>query len=222
MEKRNIFWVLITSGIAIVALLIAINLIFKKDTVNEGKFRVSDVILTSTAEITNKTNINNAWSIDLSQKNKLSLLITRAEGANVKSIRLTDITINKGNVILFEDGNESKINLSSEKQNLDIEKTFDSNNNMLIEIMALNENILKNWNIPEGTNEIIYDGRIFETAGMSLKDINFKLKFNLKITEDSGKVSILKVDLALPSEELIKNGADVRRLALDNFKFKVL
>ena len=58
MDKKKIFWVLMTVVISVLLLIVVIKVVFKKDTVNEGKFRVSDVILTSSAELTNKTEKN--------------------------------------------------------------------------------------------------------------------------------------------------------------------
>ena len=91
---------------------------------------------------------------------------------------------------------------------------------MLLELIIINENILKNWAIPEGVNEIIYDGRIFTTANMNLKDIQFKIRFDLVITESTGKTNTMKVEMKLPDEKLLVNGADVRRLDVYDFKFK--
>lgn len=221
MDKKKIFWVLITLVISVILLVVVINLVFKKDTVNEGKFRVSDVILTSSAELANKTEKNGVWSIDLSQRNKLSMLVTAATGVQIDRIYLSDITVNKGNVVFSQLDNENKITLSSKPQDLAVEYTLDEKGQILLEFVALNENILKDWGIPEDTKQIVYDGRMVKTAGMELKDIQFKLKFKLNIVEKTGKTSTMKVELKLPNEELVINGADVRRLALKDFKFKV-
>ena len=221
MDKRKIFWVLVTVVISVILLVVVINLVFKSDEVNEGKFRVSDAILTSSAELTNKTEKNGVWSIDLSQKNKLSLLITPATGAKISKIYLSEITVNKSNVIFSQLDNENKITLTRDKKDLDIEYIVDENGQILLELVALNENILKDWVIPENIKQIVYDGRMLTTAGLTLKDIQFKLKFKLNVVEDTGKTNTMKVDLLLPNEELLENGADVRRLSVSKFKFKV-
>ena len=221
MDKKKIFWVLMTLVISVVLLIVVINLVFKKDTVNEGKFRVSDVILTSSAELTNKTEKNGVWSIDLSQRNKLSMLVTAATGVEINKIYLSDVTASRGNVVFSQLDNESKITLSSSLQDLAVEYVVDENNQILLEFVALNENILKDWTIPDTTKQIVYDGRMITDAGLTLKDVQFKLKFKLNIVESTGKTNTMKVKLLLPNEELLINGADVRRLSLSDFKFKV-
>lgn len=221
MDKKKIFWILITIVIAVLLLTLIINLVFKKDTVNEGKFRVSDVILTSSAELTNKTEKNGVWSIDLSQRNKLSMLVTVATGAKINRIYLSDVTASKPGVIFSELNNENKITLSGKGQDLEVEYTLDENNQILLEFVVLNENILKDWVVPEDMKQIVYDGRMITDAGLTLEGVQFKLKFKLNIVESTGKTNTMKVELLLPNEELVTNGADVRRLALKDFKFKV-
>ena len=221
MEKKKIFWWLVTAGVAMVILLIAVKLLFKSDSVNEGKFRVSDAILTSSAKVENKTNLNQKWSIDLSQNNKLSMLLVASENAEIDSIFIDDISTSKDNIVIYQVENENKMTITEENNKMDIEYTLDENGQILVELNILNENILKNYVIPEGTNEIVYDGRIFKTAGLGLKDIKFKISFKLIITEKTGKSNVMKVKLTLPYEELLKDGASVRRLDLSNFRFKV-
>lgn len=222
MKKQKIFIVLLTLIISILLLVVVINLVFKKDTVNEGKCRVTDVILTSSAELENKSEANEKWSIDLSQRNKLSFLITTATDINISRVYLKDLKVKGTDKVVFEQLNsEIKVNLSPEKQDLDLEYTLDENGLMKIELLAINENILKNWEIPEDTKEIVYDGRLLKDVGMSIKDIEFKLSFKLCIEEKTGKTNEMKVEMKLPNEELIENGADVRRLSTKDFKFKV-
>ena len=221
MDKKKVFWSLITVVISIVLLLVIINLVFPKDEINEGKFRVSDAILSSLVEMENKTEKNGVWSIDLSQKNKISLLITAAQGADINKIYLSDIVINTGKVVFSQLDNESKISLNSKAQDLELDYYLDKNNQILLEFIALNENILNDWLIPESTKQIVYDGRMLTTAGIELKQIQFRLSFKLNIVENTGKINTMKAEFILPNEELITNGADVRRLSIGDFKFKV-
>ena len=221
MNKKNIFYILITIVISVILLIVVINVVFKKDTVNEGKFRVSDVILTSTAELANKTEKNGVWSIDLSQKNKLSLLINAASAVEIDKIYLSDVTSSKNGIIFSKLNNENKIILDSSKKELEVEYILDENNQILLEFVAINENVLKDWLVPENMKQIVYDGRMITNAGIAFEDIQFKLKFKLNIVETTGKINTMKVELLLPNSELVSNGADVRRLSLSDFKFKV-
>lgn len=223
MDKQKMFWGLLTLIIGGIVLAIVINLVFVSDKINEGKFRVSDAILTSSAELTSKTEQNNKWSVNVSQRNQLSLLITPASEAKIAKIYLTDLKVEgTNNIVFYMLNSENKLHLDNNGQKLDVEYLLDENNQIKLEFVALNENMLKNWEVPENIKEIIYDGRIFKTAGMTLKDIQFKLSFKLNIVEQTtGKINVMKVKMTLPNEELMTNGADVRRLSLQDFKFKV-
>ena len=222
MDKRKIFWWFVTVIVAIIILLIIVKLVFKSGSVNEGKFRVVDALITSTAELTDKTSQNGHWSLNISQKNMLSILIKAGKDASIEKMYITDakVTGNK-NILFYLLNSETRLGLTRKKQEMDIEYVIDDNGNIKLEFIALNENILKNWKVPENVKEIICDGRIFETAGLDIDDLGFTLSFNLNILEKNGKTNILKVKQDIPNKELLINGADVRRLPTSEFKFKV-
>lgn len=222
MDKRKIFELLLTIILAVISLFFVVKLVFRTDKINEGKFRVADVILTSTAELTDKTEQNNTWSLNISQKNLLSMLIAVGSDASIDRIYLSDLKVTGDRSIVFYLlGSENRLELNRKKQELEVEYTLNENNQIKLEFIALNENIVKNWIVPESLKEIICDGRIFETAGVSLKDLEYTLSFKLNIVETSGKTNTLKIKLDVPNEELVTSGADVRRLSLTDFKFKV-
>ncbi|MBR6688752.1 MAG: hypothetical protein IKL68_01905 [Clostridia bacterium] len=222
MDKRNIFYILLTIILSILAFVLTLKLVFRTEKINEGKFRVADVIVTSTAELTDKTAENDVWSLNLSQRNILSMLIENGNKTKIRKIYISDLKVKSKNPITFYMlDNEEKLTLTNVPQKLDVEYEIEENGQIKLEIVALNENVLRNWEVPEGTNEIICDGRIFNMAGLSLKDIQFDLTFKLNIVEEIGKNNVLKVKLTLPSEELLINGADIRRLDKTQFKFKV-
>lgn len=222
MNKQNFFVIFMTLIISIILLIVVVNAIFKKDTVNEGKCRVTDVVLTSSAELANKSELNGEWSIDLSQRNQLSFLIKIANDTKISKVYLKDIKAKDSDKVIFQQLNsESKINLNSVGQDLELEYSIEDNNQIKLELVALNENVLKNWSVPSEIKQIVYDGRIFNDVGIKLEDIQFKLSFKLCIEENTGKTNEMNVDIKLPNEELITNGADVRRLNVKDFKFKV-
>ena len=118
MDKQKIFWCLITIIIAVIALIVTINLVFRTDKINEGKFRLADFILTSQVDISNKTEVNGKWSIDLSQTNKLSMLITAAQNAQIADVSLKNINTNKENIIMSVLNNENKLSLNDSDKTL--------------------------------------------------------------------------------------------------------
>lgn len=222
MDKRKIFFWFVTVMVSIIILLIIVKLVFKSGNVNEGKFRVVDALITSTAELTDKTSQNGHWSLNISQKNMLCILIKAGKDTSIERMYITDakVTGNK-NILFYLLNSEIRLELTRKKQEMDIEYVIDDNGNIKLEFIVLNENILKNWKVPENVKEIICDGRMFEMAGLGVDDLEFTLSFNLNILEKNGKRNILKVKQHIPSEELLVNGAEVKRLPISDFKFKV-
>lgn len=222
MEKRKIFEILLTIFLSVIALIIVVKLVFKTDNINEGKFKVTDAILTSTAELTDKTKQNEVWSLNISQRNLLSILIQAASEANIDRIYISDAKVtNNKKIVFYLLNSENRIELNKKKQELEVDYTLEENNTIKLEFVALNENIVKNWLVPETIKEIICDGRIFEMAGITLNDLKYTLKFTLNIVETNGKTNELKIEIELPKQELVTKGADVRRLSTNDFKFKV-
>ena len=222
MDKRNIFYILLTIVLSILAFVLTLKLVFRTEKINEGKFRVVDFIVTSTAELTDKTAENDVWSLNISNRNVLSMLITKTEDAKINKIYISDLKVkSKKPIAFYMLDNEAKLTLTNVPQKLDVEYEIEENGQIKLEMVALNENVLRNWEVPEGTDEIICDGRIFNMAGMGLKEMEFDLKYKLKIVDDMGKTNTVVVSLTLPAEELLTNGADVRRLDRTEFKFKV-
>lgn len=222
MDKRNIFYILLTIVLSILAFVLTLKLVFRTEKINEGKFRVVDFIVTSTAELTDKTAENDVWSLNISNRNVLSMLITKTEDAKINKIYISDLKVkSKKPIAFYMLDNEAKLTLTNVPQKLDVEYEIEENGQIKLEMVALNENVLRNWEVPEGTDEIICDGRIFNMAGMGLKELEFDLKYKLNIVDDMGKTNTVVVSLTLPAEELLTNGADVRRLDRTEFKFKV-
>ena len=222
MDKRNIFYILLTIVLSILAFVLTLKLVFRTEKINEGKFRVVDFIATSTAELTDKTAENDVWSLNISNRNVLSMLITKTEDAKINKIYISDLKVkSKKPIAFYMLDNEAKLTLTNVPQKLDVEYEIEENGQIKLEMVALNENVLRNWEVPEGTDEIICDGRIFNMAGMGLKELEFDLKYKLNIVDDMGKTNTVVVSLTLPAEELLTNGADVRRLDRTEFKFKV-
>lgn len=221
MDKQKIFWAFLTIILAVLALFLIVKFILKNEGFNEGRFRVNDVIITSTAELADKTEQNGAWSLNISQNNVLSILISMAENTNIKRVYLSDLkAVGEKEIVFYLKDSENRIHLNRKKQDLDIEYLID-NNTMLLEFVLLNENIIKNWKIPQDLKEIICDGRIFETAGVSKQDLEFNLSFKLNIVETSERINTVNIEVKVPNDELLTNGADVRRLDISEFKFKV-
>lgn len=222
MDKQKIFYYFLTVILCILAFSLTLKLVFKTEQINEGKFRVTDVVLLSEVQLVDKTTTENGWRLNVSQNNRLTFLITPMSSATVKKVYITDLKVKGGqDIVFYIKDNETRLTLNRLPQTLDVEHMIDENGQIKIDLIALNENVLKNWVVPEHIKEIRCDGKIFETAGISLNTIKFDLSFKLNIEEDNGKVNTMKVNMTLPSNRLEENGVDIIKLPTNQFKFKV-
>ena len=98
MKKNNVFLAIIIAAISIaLVVLISTVVLDNSSKINEGNFRVNDAVINSTVDIKKKqkeTEIAELSNMvfDISQENKLSLLITKDEKINnayIDNIRYT-------------------------------------------------------------------------------------------------------------------------------------
>ncbi len=222
MDKQKIFYYFLTVILCFIAFQFTLGMVFKTDKINEGKFRVTDVVLLSEVQLVDKTSIENGWCISASQNNRLTFLITPTSTAKVKEVYITDLKVKGGqDIVFYIKDNETRLTLNRFPQTLEVEHVIDENGQIKIDLIALNENVLKNWVVPEHIKEIRCDGKIFESAGISLSTIQFDLMFKLNIEEEMGKVNTLEVNMTLPNERLVEKGVDLLKLPAQQFKFKV-
>src|SRR5574344_1447443 len=107
MKSKKIFWTVTMGILAIVTLFFIVNMIFSNYDLNEGKFRVSDALISSTAYFEDKSEINKTWSYDVSQINNLVLLISAPKDTIVTKSYISDFKTTLSSVTINEQGKET-------------------------------------------------------------------------------------------------------------------
>jgi len=226
MDKNKFFTVIITVVISVVILLIIVNTIFNDNSdVNQGNFRVSDTILTSIVELEDKAQSAEEWKFDISQKNKISMLIQTVGDASIKEVYLEKVKVSSKNDIhiyieqdnyglsyKYEDIKNKKINIYTEEK---------AEGAYLIEFDINNEDVVLDFNIPDDVKEIRHDGTILNMAQIPVSKIKFGVKYNLVIVQGQDRINTCKVELELPNEKIITDGFSTERLNSSDFNFKV-
>lgn len=219
MKREQFFKICIICLISIILLLGIYKLITANLNVNQGKYRVSDVVITSIADVVSRTEENAYLSFDASQKNTISLLIVpsdaKTESINIQNIEITGNT--KNLYINQKDREEVGV---SDVQMLPIDVKYREDGNIVLEIEITNKDILVNKKLQDSVKELRYDGRIFKDAGLSIKDIQLNIYFEIKIVEENGTENLLKVEIETPNEKFLTEGYHVERLDLTSFVFK--
>lgn len=223
--------VLLKLFIFIVAILLVVficmYLLDNTGKINQGNFRVNDVMTKSSLLVsetqTVDENITSLSDIRLNadQENILSMLVV----SNVKpqKVYIDNISVsnaNLGNVAIYDNQNNEIYSNNIKVETANITAT-DKDGQYLIEIKINNVGIIKDQPIPEGHNEVIYDGRLMKIYGLSTKDIKFDVNFNVNIVDENNKLNICKIKLTLPNEDLITNGVSIVRQPVADYIFSV-
>ena len=102
MDKNKFFTAVITLGISAIILLVIVYCIFNNNKVNQGDFRISDSILSSIVEFDDKSAGTNEWKYDISQTNKVSILVQTLGSATIKEVYFEDVKVkSKNNVNIY-------------------------------------------------------------------------------------------------------------------------
>lgn len=225
MKKNKFFTAIITLVISAVILIVIVNLIFNNSKINQGNFRVSDAILTSIVELEDKAESSTEWKYDISQNNKVSILVKPNENASIKEVYLEKIKIkSKNDVSIYLEQEEYDVsykykNISNGKVNIYTEETEEGN--YLIEFNINNEDVVSNFNVPNDIKEIRHDGTILNIANIAISDITFNVKYNLIIVENNGQINKCKIEIKMPDSKVATEGLFVERLNTSEFNFKV-
>lgn len=225
MEKSKFFTVVITIVVSAAILMTIINIIFDNSKINQGNFRISDTVLSSIIELEDKSEGNNGWTFDVSQSNKISMLVTANSGSKIKEVYLEKVAVSsKKNVNIYLEQEKYDVNyhyteIKNKKVNIYTEEQ--ENGSYLVEFDILNKDILSDYIVPDEIKEIRHDGTILNLAGIAISDITFDLKYNLVVVEQTGQINTCKIKISMPDKKLATEGLSVERLSNEDFNFKV-
>lgn len=219
MKREQFFKICIVCLISIILLIGIYKIITTSLKVNQGEYRVADVVVTSTADIVSRTEENAYLSFDASQKNTISLLIVPSD-AKTESISLENIAITGKNNSIYISQKDREEVLVSDIQVLPIDVQYREDGNILLELEITNQNILTNKKLEDNVEELRYDGRVFKDAGLTLQDLTLDIDFDVKIVEENGTENILNVEMNTPNEKFLTEGYHVERMDLGSFVFK--
>ncbi len=216
---KKIFFVLVILIVSAVILVFLLKMLFVNSKINEGRFRVSDVILTSGAEFIDKSKETGVWAYDVWQNNTLALLINTS-GADISRAYITNVQAFNSGVEVSQKGTDISI-VSGSASELELATDVSGDGDVLYEIDITNKAVLNNFEIPSDITEIKHDATIFALAGLKTDDMKFSVSFVLNIEEKNGRENTMNVSIDLPCGNIVESGVTVTRQNLENFVFKM-
>lgn len=223
-EKLIKMLIIIIVSVAIVVLL-STFLLDTTGKINQGNFRVSDAVIESSLDISQKQEeelqeLSNML-LDISQVNKLSLIITNnidIKEANISNIEFST-PIKQGKIYIGQVDKEKIYDITKDTViNIYPEEKEDQ---YIVELNIVNENCLTDVNVPSQTNVVTFDGTILELLNQKYEDFSFEVSFNLNIIDVAGNKNICKVKLKVPDIDLYTNGISIKRDDLSKYVFKL-
>lgn len=227
MKKANKIITLIVIILAIAIAYLVINIVLNNvGKVNQGNYRITDMVVTSSIDVIDNSNQElesiSDVTLSLTQKNKIALLMTKSE--NISKIYIDDIKVKYPeigeNVYISQSGIEGKQKLLEDIQEIVIQP-LEKDNQLYIELNIDNEYFKENLNIPQDATELRFDGTILKRYEIDTKNIIFNISFNLNVLEKTGNVNVCKIQLTLPENEIATNGISIQRKNLDKLNFKI-
>lgn len=220
MKREQFFKMAIISLSSIILLIIIYKGITASLKINQGKYRVADIVVTSTADVISRTEENGYLSFDASQKNQISFLLSSTDKSKAKSINVKNIVVNdnaKNAYISQKDREEVPVsNITA----LPIDISYREDGSILLELDITNKNIVQNQKLPDNVKELKYDGRAFADIGKKITDLEFELSFDVEILGEDNVLNTMKAEFILPNELLITKGFYAERLKTADFVFK--
>lgn len=225
--------------IAIIAIII-LSVMIKYSVEGETNipFKISKIMIISTAGGIEKENSTNKWDLNLIQSNDIYIDIIKNKNYSEEEI-IDKIIINnfkiekapmKGKMKLYRPSNSKVVFSNKEEYKIDNELTYigDETSNIenlkianqggLILFRCVNEN-LGNY-ISDVDEEIKHDGTLLGKIGLSNEEIKFSISFDISIELKSGKKYKAEVEAEIPSGNLIEEGTTNYQINGNNIVFK--
>ena len=230
MDKVKGFLIIIIAIISvIVTILAATKLLDTTGKVNQGNFRISDVVVMSTAEIIevqdNQTIDMKRLSdfvYDISQVNEVSILIDsnlEATSMYIDNLNVSSPVL-KGKMNICQKDYE-KYDITAELKRIDLELEKE-NDKYRINLCIDNDNVITDKSVSEDIEEIVYDASIFRYLDVDVSTLKFDVSFDLYITDVTGKTVKTTIVLNMPTDETLTEGMSILKQDVSKYIFTII
>ena len=229
MDKvKGISIIIIAVVSVIVTILIANILLDTTGKVNQGNFRVSDVIVESSATLTEvqdkdlKLEKLSDIVFDISQINTISILIesnVKATEINIENLLVTDPLL-KGKMNISQKDHH-KYDITPELTSFPIYLEQEEGK-YVIRLLVDNDNVITDKSVGEDIEKIQYDATIFETLGIDVSQLKFNISFDIVIKDETGKTVKTNINLNMPTDETFSKGMSILRQDVTNYIFSIV
>lgn len=229
MDKvKGIAIIIVAIVSVIVTVLVANILLDTTGKVNQGNFRISDLVVRSSADVKEVQDENielkklSDMIFDITQTNQISILIdpnVKASSIRIENLNISDPAL-KGNMQIYQT-KDKKYDVTPELKNMDLDLQQEEEK-YVVNLYINNNNVLTNQKVDETVETIQYDATMFKTLGYDISSLKFNVSFDLLITDESGNTVKTSISLNMPTDETVEAGMSILKQDTSNYIFTII
>ena len=229
MDKVKGIAIIIVAIVSVVVTVLVANILL--DTtgkVNQGNFRISDVVVRSSADVKEVQDENielkklSDMIFDITQTNQISILIdpnVKASSIRIENLNISDPAL-KGNMQIYQT-KDKKYDVTPELKSIDLDLQQEEEK-YVVNLYINNNNVLTNQKVDETVETIQYDATMFKTLGIDISSLKFNVSFDLLITDESGNTVKTSISLNMPTDETVEAGMSILKQDTSNYIFTII
>lgn len=229
MDKvKGIAIIIIAIVSVIVTVLVANVLLDTTGKVNQGNYRISDVIVRSSADVKEVQDENveltklSDMIFDITQTNQISILIDPNIKAN--NIRIENLTVSdpilRGKMEIYQN-EDKKYDITPELKSIELDLEQE-NEKYVLNLYINNKDVLTGQRVAENVETIQYDATMFKTLGIDISSLKFNVSFDLLITDEAGNIVKTTIALNMPTEETVEKGMSILKQDTSDYIFTII
>ena len=229
MDKvKGIAIIIVAIVSVIVTVLVANILLDTTGKVNQGNFRISDLVVRSSADVKEVQDENielkklSDMIFDITQTNQISILIdpnVKASSIRIENLNISDPAL-KGNMQIYQT-KDKKYDVTPELKSIDLDLQQEEEK-YVVNLYINNNNVLTNQKVDETVETIQYDATMFKTLGYDISSLKFNVSFDLLITDESENTVKTSISLNMPTDETVEAGMSILKQDTSDYIFTII
>lgn len=229
MDKvKGIAIIIIAIVSVIVTVLVANVLLDTTGKVNQGNYRISDVIVRSSADVKEVQDENveltklSDMIFDITQTNQISILIDpniKANNIRIENLMVSD-PILRGKMEIYQN-EDKKYDITPELKSIELDLEQE-NEKYVLNLYINNKDVLTGQRVAENVETIQYDATMFKTLGIDISSLKFNVSFDLLITDEAGNTVKTTIALNMPTEETVEKGMSILKQDTSDYIFTII
>lgn len=226
-KEKGLIAIIVIIVSVVLTIFIAMWLLDTTGKVNQGNYRISDIIIQSGATVNevqdNSVKIEKLSGLffDVSQTNEITIFIeanTKIASMMLDNIKISDPVL-KGQMSLAQKDYE-KYEITQDLKSLPL-YLEEKDGQYKICLVINNDKVITDKNVSDDKESIPYSGEIFKLWDIPASDLAFDISFDLYITDETGTKVKTTINLKMPAEEMLESGMSILKQDASKYLFTI-